>query len=283
MKNFNFFITVFFVFFSAFCNIVNAQTYCVPPRFLTGPYTGITNVKVGSINNTSNSIDGYANFTTSVGACTMSRGSTVNFTVSCYYDPGMVGGFTGNLNLRVWIDWNGDFDFNDAGEEALSKVVNCSGSTASKPNTVATYTFTVPAGAVLGNTRMRVYEDMMPEDGHAVPTPCGYSSGLGQHGEAEDYKVIVSNTASTAEIEGNSYINVYPNPATDYLHIASEYSDNIDQVNIYNSCGKLISKIKAAELLKGKTFNISDLPMGIYLLVLQNKEGDNLGSARFVK
>ncbi|MDP1727948.1 MAG: T9SS type A sorting domain-containing protein [Bacteroidota bacterium] len=276
-------ITIIVIFFSVFSNIVNAQTYCIPPKFLTGPYTGITNVTVGSINNNSNSTDGYVNYTATVGACTLKRGSNVNFTVSCYYDPGMVGGFTGNLNLRVWIDWNADFDFNDAGEEALSKVVNCSGSTVAKPNTVATYTFTVPAGAVLGNTRMRVYEDMMPDDGHAVPTPCGYNSGLGQHGEAEDYKVIISNTTGTPEIEGNSYLYVYPNPATDYIHIVTDYSDNIDRVTIFNACGKRIQQVKAEELLHQNTIPISDLPMGIYLVIIENKEGKIISSAKFVK
>ncbi len=283
MKRIHLLITIIVIFFSVFSNHVNAQTYCVPPKFLTGPYTGITNVKVGAINNNSNSIDGYVNYTASVGACTLSRGSTVNFSVTCYYDPGMVGGFTGNLNLRVWIDWNGDFDFNDAGEEALSKVVNCSGSTTSKPNTVASYTFTVPAGAVLGNTRMRVYEDMMPEDGHAVPTPCGYNSGIGQHGEAEDYKVIISNTSGTTEIEGNALINIYPNPATDYIHFDSEYSENIDQVNIFNAFGKLIQKVNADELLNQNAINISALPVGIYLVVIQNKEGKLISSSKFVK
>lgn len=283
MKRLNLFSTVIVILFSALGSIVNAQTYCLPPKYLTGPYTGITNVTVGSINNTSNSNDGYINYTASIGACTLPKGSTVNFSITCYYDPSMVSFFTGNLNLRVWIDWNGDFDFNDVGEEALSKVVNCSGSTIANPNTVATYTFTVPTGAVLGNTRMRVYEDMMPTDGHAVPSPCGYNSGLGQHGECEDYKVIISNTSGTPETEDNSSITIYPNPATDYIHITSDDSENIDQVTIFNACGKLIQCVKSNELLNQNTINVSDLPYGVYMLILQDKEGKLITSSKFVK
>jgi len=73
-------------------------------------------------------------------------------------------------NWRVWIDYNKDGDFEDAGEEVFSPA---------ESNAVINGNFTVAAGAT-GNTRMRV---SMKWDG--VPTPCETFS----YGEVEDYTV----------------------------------------------------------------------------------------------
>jgi PKD repeat protein len=74
----------------------------------------------------------------------------------------------------VWVDWNQDKDFTDAGEQ-----VTLNGTPGVGPYTGA---ISPPADAVLGETRMRVrvvYSE--------APTPCGVSS----YGDVEDYTVVV--------------------------------------------------------------------------------------------
>ncbi|MCB9045507.1 MAG: T9SS type A sorting domain-containing protein [Chitinophagales bacterium] len=105
--------------------------------------------------------------------------SSVNFsvTIGSSYPQGVV----------IWVDWNQDGDFNDAGE----KVYNPS-STISAGGT-RTGSFTIPVTASIGNTRMRVRSSYATT---SVPQ-CGNQS----YGECEDYNfTVVSNCAAPASI-----------------------------------------------------------------------------------
>lgn len=79
----------------------------------------------------------------------------------------------------VWIDYNHDNDFNDAGEQVADLYSDFSGFIA--------FDFTVPSNAPLGTARMRV---VMSHDSQA--TPCGNYA----RGETEDYTVLVSDTST---------------------------------------------------------------------------------------
>ncbi len=165
--------------------------YCIPPPFSSGPYTGILNVTFESINNTTAGTIGYADYTASAGIASVEQGATVPISIQCEHTI-CNSGFTDNVDLRVWIDWNQDDDFADAGEEMINTLVDLTIASGSYNTVVYAGNITVPGGAALGTTRMRVYEDMLVADGHSAPTPCGYTSGIGQHGEAEDYTIEVT-------------------------------------------------------------------------------------------
>ncbi len=84
---------------------------------------------------------------------------------------------TGQGYLNAWIDFNGDGDWNDAGEQiATSEFMTFGGN----PNIV---TFRVPGNAVVGATfaRFRFGLDA------AVPPTGGAGAG-----EVEDYKEIIT-------------------------------------------------------------------------------------------
>jgi len=111
---------------------------------------------------------------------TAESGGTVNFTVQA--------GSAYSQGHRIWVDWNQDQDFLDAGEDVWN-----SGS-----YSTAAYTgsFTVPATALPGSTRMRVRCQYV-----AVPShPCNSTT----YGEAEDYTLTilppVANDAGVAQI-----------------------------------------------------------------------------------
>jgi hypothetical protein len=75
---------------------------------------------------------------------------------------------------EAWIDWNGDLDFDDVGESLGTWGPLSPGPNGTNP--VINFNFTVPAGATLGATRMRVTQ----QEGGALPlNPCaafGYGS-----------------------------------------------------------------------------------------------------------
>jgi hypothetical protein len=143
--------------------------YC-PSSGVSQDYEYIAGVVVGDLNNPSGPSP-YSDFTHLVAHLT--RGKTVNVSLT----PG----FTGSSYTeywKIWIDYNHDYDFLDAGEEVFSG----SGSS------VVTGSFTVPCSAIIGDTRMRVSMKY-----GSYPTPCETFS----YGEVEDYTVnITSGTGS---------------------------------------------------------------------------------------
>lgn len=160
------------------------QNYCIPPPFTSGPFTGITKVTLDNFEHSTSFEDGYIYVNDEpLPKVTIGENSTV--TIESIHT--LVGTFSGNLNFRVWIDWNQDFDFDDTLETVLfvDEAFHTDGATA---------TFEVPADALVGETRMRVYEDMLENEGHDYPVPCGYLGSpnfIGHHGESEDYAIEV--------------------------------------------------------------------------------------------
>ncbi|MFZ4591319.1 MAG: beta strand repeat-containing protein, partial [Ignavibacteria bacterium] len=144
----------------------------------------IFNVTLGSINNASDcnttapgpgSIKNqYSNYTTTVTPTNLAQGSANAFSVS----SGTCGGNYGN-GFKIFIDFNQDGDFADAGEEVYVSAVAGGG-----PHTETGY-ITVPGGATLGNTMMRVInvETTTP----STITACGTY----YWGETEDYTVNI--------------------------------------------------------------------------------------------
>ena len=78
-------------------------------------------------------------------------------------------------NYSIWIDYNHDNDFTDAGEQVVKLLSDFTGWIA--------VSFTVPANAPTGPTRMRV----TMSSGNS-PSPCGVYA----RGETEDYTVIIN-------------------------------------------------------------------------------------------
>ena len=112
----------------------------------------INKVVLGTINNTSTGAYGYENFTAQT--TNLKRGTSNSITItpkwtSTVYSEG----------YGVWIDYNKNGVFTDAGEMVFSK-------SASQTTTVSG-SFTIPVAALLGTTRMRV---SMKYNG--IPTSC---------------------------------------------------------------------------------------------------------------
>ncbi|OWR15161.1 beta strand repeat-containing protein [Chryseobacterium sp. VAUSW3] len=168
--------------------VLVTMTYCVP-TYSTGPGTGdnIANVTLGSLNNSSGSSSApYYTFYNAVTVPNINQGSTASVTVTFGSDSNQFGG--------VWIDFNQNGIF-EASEGFVSTNAGAGGN--------RIFNFTVPSGAVLGQTRMRVRGG----DDSALTTAqaCGASNSA--YGETEDYIVNITAAApdtsvSTATLSG---------------------------------------------------------------------------------
>ncbi|RYY46006.1 MAG: T9SS type A sorting domain-containing protein [Chitinophagaceae bacterium] len=136
--------------------------YCTAGATSTS-FEKIGRVAFGTINNASTGTAGYEDFTAI--STNAYIGSTMPITVT------LTGGFAPD-QVKVWIDFNRDFDFDDAGELVYTSA-----------NGVGPHTgnIVIPATVAAGTTRMRVR--MHDTSLGANATPCGTST----YGQVEDY------------------------------------------------------------------------------------------------
>jgi hypothetical protein len=134
--------------------------------------TGITSVTFGTISNTSVGGPAYSNFTTQ--STTVEQGGIYQLNVNVNTD----GNWT--VNTKVWIDWNQNYVFEVGEEYSLGSAVN----TVNGITSLSPLNITVPSGATLGETRMRI---VSVEASDPVPLACGTQL----YGEAEDYKLLI--------------------------------------------------------------------------------------------
>ncbi|MDP8201221.1 MAG: GEVED domain-containing protein, partial [Candidatus Tenebribacter burtonii] len=146
-------------------------------------YEWITNVTFANINNTTAADPGgYGDYTAMVADVVIGETHDLSTTIE----------FDSNDYVTAWIDWNHDYDFIDAGEEYII----ASGVSAIGPFTVPV---TVPAGAFVGETRMRVSVKWA-----AAPLP----DEIFSYGEVEDYTLSITEASgSVAEYILNTVID----------------------------------------------------------------------------
>jgi hypothetical protein len=135
--------------------------------------TGITSVTFGTISNTSIGGPAYSDFTTQ--STTVEQGGIYQLNVNVNTD----GNWT--VNTKVWIDWNQNYIFEVGEEYSLGSALN----TANGITSLSPLNITVPSGATLGETRMRI---VSVEASDPAPLACGTQL----YGEAEDYKLLIT-------------------------------------------------------------------------------------------
>jgi Zinc carboxypeptidase/GEVED domain/Secretion system C-terminal sorting domain/Fibronectin type III domain len=182
-------------------------------------------VQLGTINRTSGSDGGYYNGTAiSTNAV---RGTAQTITFSSGFPSTVY-----RMYWRVWIDFNKNGVFTDAGEQVVSTNVSTAGNTSA--------TFTIPATALLGTTRMRVSSKY-----GAYSTPCETFT----YGEVEDYSINILATSpvttmelarqaeSESEVLPEAEIMAYPNPVSDIVTIRLNYISNSNIKTVKMSAG----------------------------------------------
>ncbi|MCF6366535.1 MAG: GEVED domain-containing protein [Bacteroidales bacterium] len=212
----------------------------------------IQRVVCGSIDNNSGVNAGYADFTAM--STNMTRNSIYSITIYPTWSATVY-----SEGYSVWIDYNQDGDFDDAGEQVFTN--------AKTTATSVNGSFTIPASATIGSTRMRVSMQY-----NTIPLPCGNFD----YGEVEDYTIVIGAKSYTTE-KNNLYI--YPNPAQNIITVYLKNMNENSIVQIYSITGSLIKEVQISEY--NNQINISDLPNGIYnLRLIQNNK---LVTGRFIK
>jgi len=86
-------------------------------------------------------------------------------------------------------------------------------------------------------------------------------------------RIWESNLSSYIQTQGEKF-NIYPNPSSNYIQLSINQLSHID---IYTLSGELVKRIHS----KNTTIDISDLSIGSYILLVQNK--DYIHTSIFVK
>ena len=214
-------------------------------------------------NNTSaTTTSGYSDFTSMI--VDITKNTTPTITITKIW-PG-----TSQFNeaVVVWIDFNKDGDFDDAGEEVISSAPT---------QNIVTGNITIPAAAIVGNTTMRVSMKY-----NALPTSCESFS----FGEVEDYTVnIKEQTLSVVEENTLENISIYPNPFNDNLSIKIPYNLTSYTVELYDIRGRLIYNTKKVNS-PTRSINIGNLEtlsQGAYLLKITDLNSNKSTTKKLLK
>jgi hypothetical protein len=208
-------------------------------------------VWIGSIMNSTLSDNGYGDYTNL--STDLIQGSAINGFISAFLTFGLT------ENYAIWIDYNHDNDFTDAGEQVVNISSDFLGWIA--------VNFTVPANATPGTTRMRV---TMKFGGQ--PSPCGSYA----RGETEDYTVNITSPKLNIDEENLSAItpdvSVFPNPATDHLTAKFSGFEGNATIQVFDLSGKVIvqTTVNTDDLFQ---MEVGDWPSGTYIIRSMDQKG----------
>jgi hypothetical protein len=179
-------------------------SYCTPTNTYSTSYyiSGVTTA--GGLANISNTPTGFSAYTNySAQFVSQFPGSTFSITAT---HPSSTYGY------NVWVDWNNDTDFNDAGENVIS--------TGYLSTPASLGNITIPLGQAAGNYRMRIRNAYLSN-----PAP---ACGAFDYGEAEDYTVrVVAPPACTGTpVAGTAIANpTSDSPGSSYTVSATGFTN----------------------------------------------------------
>ena len=192
----------------------------------TSDNTYISTVQLNTLNNTS-TCSGYTSFSSL--STTLTKGNTYTATIiPSTTTANAQGAYTGD-ELAIWIDYNNDNDFLDAGEQVAYVIVAAGWSNV--------FNFTVPTSATTGSVKMRVRSSYQPNDGTIAP--CGVTT----YGEVEDYSVVIqSSGVGIEDLNALNAVQLFPNPVSEELIIdLSAVSGEEVTIELFDLFGKLIA------------------------------------------
>jgi GEVED domain/Pregnancy-associated plasma protein-A/Fibronectin type III domain/Secretion system C-terminal sorting domain len=215
----------------------------------------IDRVSLSGLTRTSGKDAGYIYYTA----------ASANVTAGSSYSLGYSAAFTSTAFTeywRVYIDWNQNGVFTDAGEQIISVSSSSSANLSSS--------ITVPTTAKNGTTRMRVIMKY-----GAYGTSCETFS----YGEVEDYNVVVSGGVNrqsqsfVSQNEESAGLELYPNPANDKIVLSKSELGWFDGATVVmvDMKGKTWKKevlTSPNNDLEKAELSIDYLPNGLYNVII---------------
>ena len=216
-------------------------------------YEWIAGVQIGSFSNTSGK-SAYTDYTNQT--VSLSAGSNVSLALT----PGFRPNEPYNEAWAVWIDYNKNGSFDDAGE----RVFTGSGSTAISGS------FTVSSSAT-GSTRMRVSMQYS-----STPSSCGTLS----YGEVEDYTVSFGAAGDVMPFETNVVVYPNPNDGNFTVVIPGGITGKVI-INIFDMTGQLVFQKMIERTGEPMEIPVNiDIPAGVY--AVQVIAGDQIFTKQIV-
>ncbi len=165
-------------------------------------------------------------------------------------------------HFRVYVDYNGDGDFLDAGELAFDPgfpVIDA-----------VEGVITAPANAQLGLTRLRVVMKYRGVSG-APPTPCEQF----EFGQVADYCARIEGGVNTQQPLRALPLRLYPNPAQDRLFLAWEgaVGEHL-RLRFFDAAGRIVSEQGAFLGTNTATsVDLAGLPEGLFFVEITASAG----------
>lgn len=210
----------------------------------------ISGVEMANLNNNSGNGYGHSDFTNI--QINVEKGQSYPITLRPGTNTASV-----LLYWRVWIDYNGDGDFADAGEEVLSRFANSL--------TPVSANITIPQSAATGPTRMRV-----------TVSTAGYSASCATNNvmrDVEDYTIDIQpqvTTHTTEQSRAPQQMTVFPNPASGIFTV--QLPQDIQVLEIRDAKGQLLQRIPAPGQAPYQ-LNAAGFPRGLLLLNARDAQG----------
>ncbi len=227
-------------------------TYCTAGTTNT-TYERITNVTMGSINNTTGA-SSYSNYTSLSTNVSVGVAQSITVTIGTPYSTDRV---------FIWCDWNRNGTLTDAGEAVYASAQGVGPFTTS---------ITAPAGTTAGGVRMRIR--LTDSAAGANLTPCGTST----YGEVEDYTLNVTGTLAPIVISGEPVVEVpalrmetlevFPNPSNGACTVRASSPGTY---YLLNDMGVLVRSFTLNDA--SETIRIEDLATGTYVISGQTRTG----------
>lgn len=226
-------------------NNPSTSSYC---EVSTMNAEAITSVNFSNINNATdpNSSTSYEDFTSQVG----------NIERNKEYKISVKGNTNGDFRVSTFtafIDWNQNGILDEENEIYSIGYVEGSNGMDEK---FAELNITVPADAVVGNTRMRILK-INSFSTFAMFWPDA-ACGTYFDGQIEDYTLNVKELLATNE-SAVDHVKFYPNPVKNILTVST--SKKVNSITAYNAAGQLV---KASQNMN--TIDLSSVIPGIYLI-----------------
>lgn len=220
----------------------------------------ILNVTFAGINNDSecSAPTGYFNYTGTVAAPDVEKGSTQNISVTV----GPSGGGWQYESAGVWIDFNKNGVFEESEYTYIGTGLD----------EVLTKPVVIPADALEGLTRMRVIVTASQATAFNAGVVCGPISADNPYGEAEDYSINIVPLLGTQSFAKNAFA-IYPNPTASAITIDLGAQTNLRTVGVYSISGQQLLSETVNAATSTHSMNLERLATGVYLVKITTDSG----------
>ena len=255
--------------FVSIVGLTTAAVSCKPASvsLYPGSGIGITYVELNTLSNASGdavSDGGYVDF-----SCV----KTTLLETGTAYTMKVVVGYYNKENLNVYIDYNNNGVFTDAGEEIY---------TGTNLEDTVTIHFTTPGSPVQGiQLRMRVEDEYYAV---SIASSCANLS----YGQAEDYAVSFNSNTGIANAEAaENDLKLFPNPASQSATLSFNLTESgLVTVSLMDITGKVVATPAHENMSAGGhslLLDLSALNTGFYMARLHSPAGERIVKLEVVR